>query len=89
MSGDLKNPSKSIPKGTLSGLLLTFFTYATVILSMAASTTRQSFYNNVNVIQVVSLTQNRHMETSTKSHRLTFPALWSYLESSHHVSFLL
>lgn len=54
MSGDLKNPSKSIPKGTLSGLLLTFITYTIVILSMAASTTRQSFYNNVNVLQVVS-----------------------------------
>jgi potassium/chloride transporter 9 len=56
MSGDLKNPSRSIPTGTLSGLLLTFFTYTAVILSMAASITRQSFYNNVNVIQVVSIT---------------------------------
>lgn len=54
MSGDLKNPSKSIPKGTLSGLVLTFITYTTVILAMAASITRQSFYNNVNVIQIVS-----------------------------------
>lgn len=54
MSGDLKNPSKSIPKGTLSGLALTFITYALVILAMAASITRESFYNNVNVIQVVS-----------------------------------
>lgn len=55
MSGDLKNPSKSIPKGMLAGLGLTFFTYTVVILSMAASITRQSFYNNVNVIQIVSL----------------------------------
>lgn len=54
MSGDLKNPSKSIPKGTLAGILLTFFTYALVILSMAASITRESMYNNVNVIQLVS-----------------------------------
>jgi len=54
MSGDLKNPSKSIPKGTLYGLALTFVTYTIVILSMAASITRDSFYNNVNVIQVVS-----------------------------------
>jgi potassium/chloride transporter 9 len=53
MSGDLKNPSKSIPKGTLAGLLLTFFIYTIVIISMAASITRQSFYNNVNVIQEV------------------------------------
>ena len=54
MSGDLKNPSKAIPKGTLSGLALTFITYALVILAMAASITRASFYNNVNVLQVVS-----------------------------------
>ncbi|OKL64697.1 hypothetical protein UA08_00158 [Talaromyces atroroseus] len=55
MSGDLRNPSKSIPKGTLSGLLLTFVTYTAVILSMAASITRQSFYNNINVIQVTNV----------------------------------
>ena len=54
MSGDLKNPSKAIPKGTLAGLGLTFVTYTLVILAMAASITRQSFYNNVNVVQIVS-----------------------------------
>lgn len=54
MSGDLRNPSKSIPKGTLSGLALTFVVYGLVILAMAASVTRESFYNNVNVIQIVS-----------------------------------
>ncbi|KAJ5373867.1 hypothetical protein N7517_005873 [Penicillium concentricum] len=54
MSGDLKNPSKAIPKGTLSGLALTFVAYGLVILAMAASVTRESFYNNVNVIQVVN-----------------------------------
>lgn len=53
MSGDLKNPSKAIPKGTLAGLALTFLSYALVVLAMAASITRESFYNNVNVIQVV------------------------------------
>jgi solute carrier family 12 (potassium/chloride transporters), member 9 len=51
MSGDLKNPSKSIPRGTLYGLGLTFFSYTLVILAMGASLTRTSFYNNVNVIQ--------------------------------------
>lgn len=53
MSGDLKHPSKAIPKGTLSGLVLTFLTYVSVILSMAATITRASFYRNVNVIQEV------------------------------------
>lgn len=53
MSGDLKHPSKAIPKGTLYGLLLTFVSYTVVILAMGASITRASFYNNTNVIQVV------------------------------------
>lgn len=54
MSGDLKHPSKAIPKGTLCGLALTFFAYTIVILAMASSITRNSLYNNVNVIQIVS-----------------------------------
>lgn len=55
MSGDLKHPSKAIPKGTLSGLALTFFAYTVVILALAATITRESFYDNVNVIQDVCL----------------------------------
>lgn len=54
MSGDLKAPSKSIPSGTLYGLALTFAAYTVVIISMAASITRVSLYNNENVIQAVS-----------------------------------
>ena len=55
MSGDLKNPSKSIPRGTLCGLALTFASYSLVIFAMAASITRQSFYNNFNVIQETNI----------------------------------
>ncbi|PKX93024.1 putative cation chloride cotransporter [Aspergillus novofumigatus IBT 16806] len=55
MSGDLKNPSKSIPKGTLYGLALTFVTYTLVILAMAASITRESFYKNTSVLQLVNV----------------------------------
>ena len=62
MSGDLRNPSKSIPKGTLSGLALTFVAYGLVILAMAASVTRESFYNNVNVIQIVSSYSVRRLQ---------------------------
>lgn len=67
MSGDLKNPSKAIPKGTLSGLALTFVAYGLVILAMAASVTRESFYNNVNVIQIVSysLREENHKHALT------------------------
>lgn len=55
MSGDLKHPSKAIPKGTLYGLGLTFITYTLVILTMALTTTRATFYRNVNVVQDVNL----------------------------------
>jgi potassium/chloride transporter 9 len=55
MSGDLKHPSKAIPKGTLYGLGLTFVSYTLVILAMAASVTRGSLYRNVNVMQDVNI----------------------------------
>lgn len=51
MSGDLRNPSKSIPKGTLYGLATTFVLYTLVILAMAATITRASFIRNANIIQ--------------------------------------
>jgi potassium/chloride transporter 9 len=54
MSGDLKHPSKAIPKGTLYGLGLTFTLYAVVIVTLAASVSRETFYKNTNVIQLVS-----------------------------------
>ncbi|KAI9797028.1 MAG: hypothetical protein M1833_005861 [Piccolia ochrophora] len=55
MSGDLKHPSKAIPKGTLGGLWLTFFAYVLVVLAMAATITRESFYKNLNVIQDINM----------------------------------
>jgi len=54
MSGDLKHPSKAIPKGTLYGLGLTFCLYTLVIFSLAASVSRETLYSNTNVIQLVS-----------------------------------
>ncbi|RKF81779.1 Vacuolar cation-chloride cotransporter 1 [Golovinomyces cichoracearum] len=51
MSGDLKNPSKSIPKGTLYGLGTTFFLYSIVIFAIASTVTRKSFTENANIIQ--------------------------------------
>ncbi|KFY22955.1 hypothetical protein V493_06204 [Pseudogymnoascus sp. VKM F-4281 (FW-2241)] len=51
MSGDLKNPSKAIPKGTLWALALTFVSYTLVILSLACTVTRASFVADINIIQ--------------------------------------
>ncbi|KAI4663821.1 uncharacterized protein J4E78_004240 [Alternaria triticimaculans] len=55
MSGDLKHPSKAIPKGTLYGIGLTFILYTLVIFAMAASIARETFYNNTNVIQLTNI----------------------------------
>jgi potassium/chloride transporter 9 len=55
MSGDLRNPSKSIPKGTLYGLGTTFVLYTLVIMAMAFTITRASFNRNANVIQDVNI----------------------------------
>ncbi|KAH6611331.1 amino acid permease [Trichoderma cornu-damae] len=55
MSGDLRNPSKAIPKGTLWATLTTFIVYFTVILSMAAAITHESFLANNNVISLTSV----------------------------------
>jgi potassium/chloride transporter 9 len=55
MSGDLKNPSKSIPKGTLNGLLTTFTSYFIVILSMGASIPRSLLYKDTQVLQTINL----------------------------------
>ena len=55
MSGDLRNPSKAIPKGTLWAMLTTFIVYVTVVLSMAASTTRESLLNHTNILSLTNL----------------------------------
>lgn len=55
MSGDLKNPSKAIPKGTLWAMLTTFSVYLVVILAMASSTTHESFLANASIISHTNL----------------------------------
>jgi potassium/chloride transporter 9 len=55
MSGDLRNPSKAIPKGTLWAMLSTFILYLLVILSMASIITHSSFLRNPNIISTTSL----------------------------------
>uniref|UniRef100_A0A7E4VY79 Solute carrier family 12 member 9 n=1 Tax=Panagrellus redivivus TaxID=6233 RepID=A0A7E4VY79_PANRE len=42
MSGDLKDPSKAIPKGTMCAILVTILTYFWCMISTAATTVRDS-----------------------------------------------
>ncbi|KUI71100.1 Vacuolar cation-chloride cotransporter 1 [Cytospora mali] len=55
MSGDLKSPSKAIPKGTLYAIMTTSIAYVMVIISMAASTGHGSLLRNANIIQDTNL----------------------------------
>jgi solute carrier family 12 (potassium/chloride transporters), member 9 len=55
MSGDLRDPSHAIPKGTLWAMLVTFIAYLVVIFSMAASTTHASFLRHPNILSATSL----------------------------------
>lgn len=57
MSSELRKPSRSIPKGTLWGLLFTFLSYAMVVLSISFSTPRETLYQDVQVIQSISAAQ--------------------------------
>lgn len=54
MSGDLRKPSKSIPKGTHWSLLCTFIVYASVFLILAGTTARTSFYLDIWVVSDIS-----------------------------------
>ncbi|KAI1074155.1 amino acid permease-domain-containing protein [Whalleya microplaca] len=55
MSGDLRNPSKAIPKGTLGAILATFILYLLVMLSLASSVTHASFLRHTNSISMTSI----------------------------------
>jgi potassium/chloride transporter 9 len=55
MSGDLRSPSKAIPKGTLWAMITTFIIYNVVVFSLAATTTRSSLLANSNIIVATSL----------------------------------
>lgn len=55
MSGDLRNPSKAIPKGTLWATLSTFILYLLVIWSIASSITHPSLLRDTNIIFTTSI----------------------------------
>ncbi|KIH88516.1 solute carrier family 12 (potassium/chloride transporters), member 9 [Sporothrix brasiliensis 5110] len=55
MSGDLRNPSNSIPAGTLWAMASTLSLYLIVIMSLASSTTHMSLLTQPNIIKETSL----------------------------------
>lgn len=54
MSGELKNPSRSIPAGTLKGLLTSFILYFLVIISLGSSVPRELLHRDIKIIQTVN-----------------------------------
>ncbi|XBW34946.1 hypothetical protein QEN19_000510 [Hanseniaspora menglaensis] len=55
MSSELRKPSKSIPKGTIYGLFVTFACYAIVIISMGSSIPRNVMFSDLQVVQKTNL----------------------------------
>lgn len=55
MSGELKNPSKSIPIGTLSAVIFTFVCYVLLSVLMSATTTSFLLQNNFLFLMPVNL----------------------------------
>ncbi|KAL3229094.1 hypothetical protein RNJ44_02181 [Nakaseomyces bracarensis] len=57
MSSELRKPSKSIPKGTLWGLVFTVACYAVVVISMGCSIPREAMHKELQIIQSVNTLQ--------------------------------
>jgi len=55
MSGDLRKPSKSIPKGTLWALVITYVLYISITVLLGSSTSRKSLRDNFSVLQDISV----------------------------------
>ncbi|KAF9356954.1 hypothetical protein BGX26_004495 [Mortierella sp. AD094] len=55
MSGDLEDPSKSIPAGTLWAVGSTFCVYTLIVVLMGGSISRSTMYSDLSVLQDVSV----------------------------------
>jgi len=54
MSGDLRNPARSIPLGTIYAVLLTFGVYAAQMISLAHNATRQELVENKLIMERIA-----------------------------------
>ena len=57
ISGELKNPGRSIPRGTLFALLFTFLVYLGLFLITALTTTHEALVNNYVFMAYISVWQ--------------------------------
>ncbi|KAJ2684494.1 hypothetical protein GGH99_004033 [Coemansia sp. RSA 1285] len=55
MSSQLRKPSKSIPKGTLWGVGVTFVLYIALAVSLGSTTRRATLRSNYNVLQEINI----------------------------------
>ncbi|KAG0051867.1 hypothetical protein BGZ83_003230 [Gryganskiella cystojenkinii] len=55
MSGDLEDPSKSIPSGTLWAVGSTFCVYTFIVVLMGGSISRSTMYTDLSVLQDISV----------------------------------
>lgn len=55
LSGELRKPSKSIPKGTIWALESIFLVYMLVLLGLAATVSRETFLHDLGVLEDVSV----------------------------------
>ncbi|KAK9767020.1 hypothetical protein K7432_003495 [Basidiobolus ranarum] len=55
MSGNLRKPSKSIPKGTLAAVVVTFMLYMIINIMLAASTTKETLVKRLSILQDISV----------------------------------
>ena len=53
MSGDLKNPGRAIPLGTLSAIGVTFVFYVILVFSLAFTVTSQTLIDNLFILQTI------------------------------------
>lgn len=74
MSGDLEDPSKSIPKGTLWAVGSTFCVYTCIVILMGGSISRSTMYTDLSVLQDVCSKQFANLDPLYVSECLTFHA---------------